>query len=45
MTMSELIRFAYRIVREVHNGVRCAAHWLASLGYDLAVALAIIRGA
>jgi CheY-specific phosphatase CheX len=45
VTFNEIVELARRMVRELRNGVARAAHWLASIGFDLAVTLAIVKGA
>jgi hypothetical protein len=43
--LGEVLAFARRIVREVRHGVLYAARWLAALGYDIAIAFAVVRSA
>lgn len=42
MNRIEVIRFARRMVREVHNGFARALHWLMRLGYPPEFTAAIL---
>jgi hypothetical protein len=42
VTISEIIAFARRILREVRNGLRVAAHYLHSMQIPLELARAVL---